>query len=71
MKAIFVCSVHHNRTLHLTDEMVEKKSSEVNMHEIDPSALELLVEYTYTSQIIISESNVQVLVYHFHISCFG
>ena len=50
----------------LPDEMIEKKSSEVHMHEIDPSALELLVEYTYTSQIIISESNVQVHVFHYH-----
>ena len=45
--------------------MVEKKSSEVHMHEIDPSALELLVEYTYTSQIIISENNVQVYWFYF------
>ena len=68
------CSVHARLDYLIfrnADEMVEKKSSEVHMHEIDPSALELLVEYTYTSQIIISENNVQVLVLSFEqFSCY-
>ena len=40
--------------------MVEKSSRVVEMHEIDSQALELLVEYAYTSQVSINEHNVQV-----------
>ncbi len=43
-----------------SDEMVEKKSQIIQLHDIDPYAMELLVEYAYTSQILISENNVQV-----------
>ncbi len=40
--------------------MLEKKSTEVQMYDIDALAVQLLVEFAYTSQVVISENNVQV-----------
>lgn len=42
--------------------MKEADSTMVVLHEIDPGALELLVEYAYTGQVLITEDNVQVLL---------
>jgi len=41
-------------------DMAEKASSEVTLHDIDPLALQQLVDYVYTGEIVITEENVQV-----------
>lgn len=42
------------------DDMAEKLQSEVELHDVDLSALQLLVEYSYTGQVHITDENVQV-----------
>lgn len=44
------------------DDLVEKNQKEVTIHDLDPLALTLLVDFSYTGEIIISEDNVQVLL---------
>lgn len=44
----------------ITDDMAEKMQREVVLHDIDPAALQLLVDYSYTGEIHITEENVQV-----------
>ena len=39
---------------------MEKNQKEVTIHDLDPLALTLLVDFSYTGEIIISEDNVQV-----------
>lgn len=43
-----------------SDDMIEKNSGIVKLHDIDPSALRQLIEYVYTGDIPINEDNVQV-----------
>lgn len=45
-----------------TNEMAECFKSEVTLHDIDANAVELLVEFAYTSVIKITEENVQYLL---------
>lgn len=45
-----------------TGELAESRQSHVTLHEISPLALELLVDFAYSSQIDVTESNVQVLL---------
>lgn len=40
--------------------MAEKMQSEVELHDVDLGALQLLVEYSYTGQVHITDENVQV-----------
>ncbi len=40
--------------------MVEKNQTEVTIHDIDVLALTLLVDFSYTGEIVITEDNVQV-----------
>lgn len=40
--------------------MAEKLQSEVELHDVDLGALQLLVEYSYTGQVHITDENVQV-----------
>lgn len=42
--------------------MKEHDSREIVLHDIDPTAIDLLIEYAYTGQIIITPDNVQVLL---------
>lgn len=42
--------------------MKEQTSSEIALHDIDPTAIELLLDYSYTGQIMITADNVQVLL---------
>ena len=42
--------------------MVEKNQKEVTIHDLDALALTLLVDFSYTGEIVISEDNVQVLL---------
>ncbi|XP_071447605.1 kelch-like protein 17 [Hetaerina americana] len=44
------------------DDMAEKLQCEVTLHDIDSSALHLLVDYAYSGEILITEDNVQVLL---------
>lgn len=43
------------------DDMAEKLQSEVELHDVDLGALQLLVEYSYTGQVHITDENVQVI----------
>lgn len=40
--------------------MAERQCKEVELHEVDVMALQLLVDYAYTGGILITEDNVQV-----------
>lgn len=42
------------------DEMSESHQTHVTLHDIDPQALEQLVQYAYTAEIVVGEGNVQV-----------
>ena len=42
------------------DEMSESRQTHVTLHDIDPQALEQLVQYSYTAEIVVGEGNVQV-----------
>lgn len=42
--------------------MKEQASTEIILHDMDPAAVELLIEYGYTGQIVITPDNVQVLL---------
>ena len=44
----------------IKDDLVEKKQKEVTIHDLDPLALTLLVDFSYTGEIVICEDNVQV-----------
>lgn len=43
-------------------DLRENGSAEVVLHDMDYAAVELLIEYGYTGQIIITPDNVQVLL---------
>ena len=45
-----------------TGEMTESKQSEVTMKDVDDVAVELLVDFMYTSKITVEENNVQTLL---------
>lgn len=47
------------------DEMSESRQTHVTLHDIDPQALEQLVQYAYTAEIVVGEGNVQVGVEDF------
>lgn len=42
------------------DEMSESRQTHVTLHDIDCQALEQLVQYAYTAEIVVGEGNVQV-----------
>lgn len=50
------------------DEMSESRQTHVTLHDIDPQALEQLVQYAYTAEIVVGEGNVQVGVSSLQIS---
>lgn len=45
-----------------TGELAESRQTEVTIRDIDESAMELLVDFCYTSNITVEESNVQTLL---------
>ncbi|KAK2521681.1 Klhl17 [Columba guinea] len=45
-----------------TNEMSESRQTHVTLHDIDPQALEQLVQYAYTAEIMVGEGNVQTLL---------
>ncbi|ROI15767.1 Kelch-like protein 17 [Anabarilius grahami] len=48
--------------LECDDEMSESRQTHVTLHDIDPQALEQLVQYAYTAEIVVGEGNVQTLL---------
>ena len=55
-----------------TQDLAEAKADRITLQEIDPTALVLLIDFIYTSEIHVTEENVQVfiekyliVVYHF------
>ena len=42
------------------DDLAEKSRHEVVIHDVDPLALTLLVDFAYTGEIVVTEENVQV-----------
>lgn len=53
------------------DEMSESRQTHVTLHDIDPQALEQLVQYAYTAEIVVGEGNVQVgwMISHLQTTC--
>ena len=51
----------------IPDDLVEKTKKEVTIHDLDPLALTLLVDFSYTGEIVISEENVQVQGFEYFI----
>lgn len=45
-----------------TGELEESRQTEVTIRDIDENAMELLIDFCYTSHIIVEESNVQTLL---------
>jgi kelch-like protein 20 len=45
-----------------TGELVESRQMEVTIRDVDENAMELLVDFCYTSTIVVEESNVQTLL---------
>ncbi|KFD50567.1 hypothetical protein M513_08516, partial [Trichuris suis] len=45
-----------------TTEMAESRQTEVTIKDVDENALEMLIDFCYTSSIVIEESNVQQLL---------
>lgn len=53
------------------DEMSESRQTHVTLHDIDPQALEQLVQYAYTAEIVVGEGNVQVGTWSNWIFCLS
>ena len=47
-----------------TAEMAESKAKKVTLQQIDPAALSMLIDFVYTSEIHVTEDNVQVCYIH-------
>nr|XP_055162623.1 kelch-like protein 17 isoform X3 [Nyctereutes procyonoides] len=47
-----------------TNEMSESRQTHVTLHDIDPQALDQLVQFAYTAEIVVGEGNVQVRLPH-------
>lgn len=45
-----------------TGELAESRQTEINIRDIDERAMELLIDFCYTSHIVVEESNVQTLL---------
>jgi hypothetical protein len=45
-----------------TGELSESKQMNVTLKDVDPGALEMLLEFAYTAEIQVTEDNVQVRV---------
>ena len=60
-KLVLAASSHYFRSMFAGD-MIESRSPVVELKDVDPEAIELLVEYSYTSTLIITSTNVQSLM---------
>lgn len=45
-----------------TGELAESRQTEITIRDIDEHAMGLLIEFCYTSKIVIDETNVQTLL---------
>lgn len=45
-----------------TGELAESRQTEILIRDVDESAMDLLIEFCYTSRIIVDEKNVQTLL---------
>ncbi|KTG34168.1 hypothetical protein cypCar_00007047 [Cyprinus carpio] len=54
-----------------TNEMSESRQTHVTLHDIDPQALEQLVQYAYTAEIVVGEGNVQFTFISPTVSCLN
>jgi kelch-like protein 20 len=45
-----------------TGELAESRQTEIIIHDIDECAMELLIDYCYTSRIVVDERTVQILL---------
>lgn len=45
-----------------TGELAESRQTEITIRDIDELAMELLIDFCYTSHITVEESNVQTLL---------
>jgi BTB/POZ domain len=45
-----------------TGELAESRQTEVTIRDIDENAMELLIDFCYTSHIMVEEGNVQTLL---------
>ena len=45
------------------DDLSEKRKDEILIHDVDPLALTLLVDFAYTGEIVVTEENVQVIIF--------
>ena len=43
-----------------SDDMAEKNLKDITIHDVDPLALTLLVDFSYTGELSVCEDNVQV-----------
>ena len=42
------------------DDLVEKRMSEITIHDVDALALTLLVDFAYTGELVVCEENDQI-----------
>ena len=54
----------------ILDDLAEKSRKEVVIHDVDPLALTLLVDFAYTGEIVVTEENVQVTQMGLFLLCF-
>ena len=45
-----------------TGELAESRQTEIILHDLDETAMDLLIDYCYTSRIVVDEKNVQTLL---------
>ena len=57
---VVLCSCSQYFYAMFTGELSEAKSDRITLQEIDPDALNLLIDFVYTSEIHVTEENVQV-----------
>ena len=54
---------YHDCCYSCLDDLSEKRKDEILIHDVDPLALTLLVDFAYTGEIVVTEENVQVHIY--------
>ena len=59
---VVLCSCSQYFYAMFTGELSESKSDRITLQEMDPEALLLLIDFVYTSEIHVTEENVQVSV---------
>ena len=57
---VVLCSCSQYFYAMFTGELSESKSDRITLQEMDPEALVLLIDFVYTSEIHVTEENVQV-----------